>query len=142
MNYSLHRMRDWPYAKLAPYNKELTAAIKKLAARFPDDVAPQAMAENIAGGLMDLWLILDEKQEFAAFLTTELETALSGKKRLLLLELAGKGGLDLTLLLPQLEAFARAQGVAEICPYGRLGWSRALARCGYKIATVKYAKEI
>lgn len=142
MGYALHRTRFWPYAALKPYNAALTAAINRLAARFPDDISARVLAENLAAGRSDLWLILDEKQKFSAFLITETEIAQNGKKRLLLLELAGKGGVDLAALLPQLEAFARAEGAAEICPYGRLGWRRALLRRGYKIATVKYVKEL
>jgi len=142
MSYVLHYVRDWPYARLAPYNQALTAAVNKLAARFPDDVAPAALAENIARGIADLWLITDEQAAFIAFLATEMEITAGGKKRLLLLELAGEGALALTALLPRLEDFARRQGAAAICPCGRLGWNRALARCGYKIATVKYTKEL
>ncbi|KAA6204560.1 MAG: hypothetical protein DU429_05170 [Candidatus Tokpelaia sp.] len=142
MSYILHRVRDWPLARLAPYNSALTAAVNSLAARFPDDVSPAILAKNVACGLADLWLIVDENEAFIAFLITEMEITVGGKKRLLLLELAGEGALALTALLPQLEDFARRAGAAAICPCGRLGWNRALARCGYKIATVKYIKEL
>lgn len=142
IRYSVHSARDWSYERLAPYNSVLTAAVNRLSARFGDDVSPEILAENLARGRSDLWLVLDEKQDFAAFLITETEVAISGKKRLLLLELAGRGGADLTDLLPEMEKFARAQGAAEICAYGRLGWKRALARRGYKIAAIKYMKEL
>lgn len=143
MRYSLHRARDWDYQRLSRYNSALTQAAAKISARFPDDINPALLAENIASGRAELWLILDERQEFVAFLTTETEIALSGKKRLLALELAGKGDIDaITALLPQLEAYAKCQGAAEICPYGRLGWKPALAQRGYKIAAIKYAKEL
>jgi len=139
---SLHRARDWPPEKLARYNAELSRAVARLAARFPLDMTPELLARALLSGAAELWLILDEKQQFAAFLTTEMEIAVNGAKRLLILELAGRGGPDLTALLPQLEAIARAEGAAHICAYGRLGWRRALAAQGYKIATVKYTKEL
>jgi len=140
--FTLHRVRDWPYAKLARYNRELSAAIARIAARFPLDMTPQGLAQALASGATELWLILDERQEFAAFVTTEMETAANGERRFLVLELAGRGGPALTALLPQLEAAARHEGAQHICAYGRLGWHKALKKQGYEIAAVKYTKEL
>jgi len=142
MSYQIHLTQEWSPEQIAPFGADLTKAMVKLAARFPDDVDLAALSGQIARGETQLWLILDEKQKFAAFLTTQIETTPTAKKRLLLLELAGRGGVPLCDLLGDIERWARAQGVVEICPLGRAGWSRALKKHGYKPLIIRYGKEL
>jgi len=142
MSYSIHLCQDWDHEKIAPYNEAISAAMGKLAARFPHDVALDMLARQIASGDTQLWLILDERQQFVAFVTSQIEITLKGKKRLNLLELAGRGGLTLVPMLEKIEQWAREQGVNEICPVGRIGWQRALAKQGFKPFITRYRKEL
>jgi len=142
MSYTIHLTQDWPFDKIARYGPRLSAAMKKLEGRFADDVCLEQMARNLAQGRQQLWLILDEKQDFAAFVTSEIEMTRSGKKRVLLLELAGGGGPSLAAMITPIEDWARQMGAAEICPVGRIGWRKALAKLGYKPAIVRYRKEL
>lgn len=142
MMYSVHLTQDWSLEKIAPYSAALNAAMHKMQQRFPDDVSLAQMAKNIAGGKQQLWLIVDENEEFAAFVTTEIEVLKSGKKRVNLLELAGEGGAPIADMIEPIEAWAREIGAAEICPVGRVGWRKILARHGYKPAVIRYRKEL
>jgi len=142
MRYSIHLTRDWSYEKMAPYHDAITKAMEKLAARFPDDVELDVLAKQIIHGEVQFWLILDQARHFVAFVTSRIEQTASGKRRLLLLELAGRGGIDLVAMLQPIEQWAQAEGVDEICPIGRTGWRRALAAQGYKPFITRYRKEL
>jgi len=140
--YQIHLTQDWLPEQIAPFGADIAKAMAKLAARFPDEIDPVVLTRQIINGEIQLWLILDERQEFVAFLTTQIEITPKGKKRLLLLELAGRGGIHLCDLLGRIEDWARAQGVVAICPLGRMGWSKALKKHGYKPLIVRYGKEL
>jgi len=142
MTYDIHLTQDWPHERMAPFGEEITRAMVKLAARFPDDIDLAEMARQIANGEVQLWLILDEKQKFSAFLTTQIEVTASGKKRVLLLELAGRGGIHLAGLIGKIEDWARGMGAVAICPIGRPGWQRVLKGHGYKPLIIRYGKEL
>jgi len=142
MNYQIHLTQDWLPEQMAPYGADLTRAMVKLAARFPDDIDLVALSGQIARGETQLWLILDEEQKFVAFLTSQIEITPTAKKRLLLLELAGRGGVSLCDLLGEIENWARRQGVVEICPLGRVGWGKTLKKHGYKPLIIRYGKEL
>lgn len=142
MNFSIHLTSEWSFEKIAPYNQAISDAMKTLEKRFPDDVCIASLARNIAEGLEQLWLVLNENQEFVAFVTSQSEVTESGRKRLLLLELAGKGGPYIANLIAPIELWARQNGFDEICPIGRLGWRKALAKYGYEPKFVRYYKEL
>jgi len=142
MTYSIHLTQDWPFEKIARYGPQITGAMQKIEARFPDDVSLEQIARNLAEGSQQLWLILDENEDFAAFVTTEIEITRSGRKRILLLELAGDGGPDLAGMIRPIEDWARETGAQEICPLGRIGWRKALAKHGYHPAILRYRKEL
>lgn len=143
MTFTIHLTEDWPFEKIARYGPQLTQAMRKIEGRFPDDISLEQMARNLAEGRQQLWLILNSDENFAAFATTEIEITRSGRKRVLLLELAGRGGPGLADMIAQIETWARGEvGAAEICPVGRLGWRRALARHGYQPSVIRYRKEL
>jgi len=142
MRYHIHLTQDWTFEQMAPFVEEIARAMAKLAARFPDDVDLEVMTSQIMSGEVQLWLILDEANKFAAFLTTQIEISKTGKKRVLLLELAGRGGIILTGLIEKIENWARGHGAVAICPIGRPGWQRALKQHGYKPLIIRYGKEL
>lgn len=141
MTLSIHLTTDWPLERLAKYGPELTAAMNKLAARFPEDVSLEKLAAEIASGQQKLWLILDEYDAFRAFVTSKTETsAVTGRTCVQLCELGGEGGLNLVEMIKPIEEWARAIGADEINPVGRFGWRKELARLGYRPAVIRYRK--
>jgi len=142
MHYQIYLTQGWTNEQMAPFGEDITKAMVKLAARFPDDIDLADLSRQIGSGESQLWLILDEAGKFAAFLTTQMEETPTAKKRLLLLALAGRGGVMLGNLMGEVERWARAQGAVAICPIGRPGWSRALKKQGYKPLIIRYGKEL
>lgn len=127
---------------MLPYSAALTQAMKKLEAKFPEDINLEEIAYEIAKGKQNLWLILDENQKFCAFLTTELGKNLKGENRLTLCQLGGNGGASLADVLPDIEQYAKEHEVKEILPIGRIGWHKQLKAHGYKPLILKYRKEL
>lgn len=142
MTYRIHLTDTWSHERMARYGPQITHAMGKVAARFPDDISLEQLACNIAEGREQLWLILDEEEEFVAFVTSEIEVTNSGKKRVLLLELGGKGGVDIADMIEPIEAWARSIGADELCPIGRIGWRKRLAAHGYYPKVIRYGKEL
>lgn len=142
MTYSIHNTSDWPYEKIKPYGEDITNAMKKIVARFPHDITINSLVENIASGKEQLWLILEDEKRFVAFVTSEIVITETGRKRLLLLELAGEGGQTLAQMIKPIEIWAKDNGIDEICPVGRLGWVKAMKKLGYKAEVVKFTKDI
>lgn len=142
MTYSIHLTQGWPFERIAGYGPQITEAMRKIEERFPDDVSLEQMACNLVQGREQLWLILDENENFVAFVTSEIEITKTGRKRVLLLELAGDGGPNLADMIRPIENWAREIGAAEICPLGRIGWRKALARHGYRPEVIRYRKEL
>ncbi|MDN5249333.1 hypothetical protein [Bartonella sp. TP] len=142
MKYKLYNCSSWSLARLLRYKEQLSQAMEKLARRFPGDIAVLDILQDITSGRHEMWLILDEQEEFIAFLTTELKLTLEGKKRLNLCQLGGRGGTVLAQFLPQLEQYGRDHGASEICPVGRIGWLRVLGQLGYKPEILKYRKDL
>lgn len=141
MTLSIHLTQDWPLERLAKYGPELTAAMKKLVARFPEDVSLELLATEIRAGIQKLWLILDENDAFKAFVTSKTTTsAETGRTRVELCELGGEGGINLVELIKPIEEWARSIGADEINPVGRFGWRKELARLGYRPAVIRYRK--
>lgn len=143
MTLTIHNTTDWPFEKIAPYGPQITAAMKKLVARFPDIMTVASLADDIFSGKNQLWLILDEDEKFVAFVTSEIKiTEATGHKTVVLSELAGEGGTDIVPLIGPIEEWARSIGAKDITPVGRLGWRKALAKQGYEADIVLYRKEL
>ena len=142
MSLSIYLTSEWSLEEIAPYSTAISVAMKKLEQRFPDDISIANLASNIAQGVEQLWLILNDKKEFVAFVTSQSEVTETGRKRLLLLELSGEGGPYLGDLIAPIEDWARQNGFNEICPIGRLGWRKILAKHGFAAKFVRYYKEL
>ncbi|MET3590340.1 hypothetical protein ABID23_001446 [Bartonella silvatica] len=140
--YSAHLTDQWPWEKIAPYQEALNAAMKKYAQRFPDDVCLQTIAEELACGQAQLWLVLKNKTKFSAFAITKVEITHSGKKRVVLSDLAGEGGTKLVKLIDQVEQWARTINAEEMHMFGRAGWDKMLNHHGYSRNLIHYRKVI
>ncbi|EYS89317.1 hypothetical protein [Bartonella bacilliformis] len=138
--YSLHLTHEWPWEKIEPYQGSINAAMNKYAKRFPDDVCLQSVAQEIANGQTQLWLILKNETDFSAVSITKIETTHTGKKRVVLLDLAGEGGLDLVPLIQHLEDWARTLKADEMLTMGRIGWAKRLRRHGHTFNLIHYRK--
>lgn len=135
--------QDWSIEQIAPYGRDLTAAMTKLCERFPDDLSVTSIMADIINGKNQLWLILDETEKFKAFVTTEIFVSeFTDKKRLHLCDLGGEGGVYLADLVTELEKFALSQGITEIHAMGRFGWQRQLAKHGYKPLVFRFGKDL
>lgn len=142
MTLSIHLTTDWPFERVSRYGKEITAAMRKLVERFPNDLTLESMAEEIIGGKQQLWLILDG-EEFKAFVTSEIKiNEATGRKSVILMELAGDGGIDLVPLISDIEKWAVEIGAHELTPLGRDGWRKPLAKAGYKPKLTLYSKDL
>ncbi|EJF88018.1 hypothetical protein [Bartonella rattimassiliensis] len=139
-SYSAHLTEQWPWEKIAPYKEALNAAVKKYAQRFPDDVCLEKIAEEITTGQAQLWLVLKNKIQFSAFAITKVEITHTGKKCVVLLDLAGEGGLKLVKLIDKVEKWARKTNAEEIHLFGRTGWEKKLAQYGYSRNLIQYRK--
>lgn len=141
MTLSIHLTQDWPIERLEPYGKALTHAMRKLCEKYPDDISVKGMMDEITSGKNQLWLILDEEEEFKAFVTSEITTSdITGKKRVTLCDLGGEGGVDLADLIEPIEDWARSIGAVELDPVGRIGWRKSLAKHGYQPIISRYRK--
>ncbi|MCZ2158671.1 hypothetical protein NPX99_05195 [Bartonella sp. 220] len=140
--YSAHLTEQWPWEKIAPYQEALNAALKKYAKRFPDDVCLATIAEELATGQAQLWLILKNKTQFSAFAITKIERTQRGKKHVVLSDLAGEGGLELVPLIEKVEQWARSIHAEELHLFGRIGWVKMLARHGYSRNLIHYRKAL
>lgn len=142
MTLSIHLTTEWPFEKVAAYGREITAAMKKLVERFPEDLTLESMAEEIISGKQQLWLILDG-EEFKAFVTSEIKiNEATGHKSVMLMELAGDGGVDLVPVIADIEKWAIEIGAHELTPLGRDGWRKPLATAGYRPKLTLYSKDL
>lgn len=132
----------WPWERLAPYGKDITAAFQKLVDRFPNDVTVASLAMDCLTGARQLWLILDEDR-FVSFVMTELRTVeATGHKMLAITSFAGEEGATTVPLIAEIEAWGRENGALESTIVGRRGWTRPLAEQGYKADAVLFRKPL
>lgn len=136
---------DWSFEQLQPYTKDITAAMKKLQDRFPNEVEVGHLAGEIIKGNRQLWLILNDDDSFASFVLTTIEVNnATGLKTLLIPSLAGQegGGVAATPLIEDVEKWGAAQGCNQCLVYGRLGWKRPLAKQGYDLDIAVFRKPL
>ncbi|WP_336276963.1 hypothetical protein [Bartonella sp. CB178] len=138
--YSLHLTNLWTWEKIIRYKNCINSAVTKYAKKFPDDVCLHTMAREIAMGQTQLWVILKNNIKFTAFVITKIEVTHTGKKRVIILDLAGEGGVKLVKLIEQIEEWARAINADEMLMLGRSGWAKALAHHGYSRNSIHYRK--
>lgn len=134
---------DWSFDRLAPYTKDITAAMHKLKAQFPREVDVQHLAGEIISGKRQLWLILEDDDSFISFLLSSIDVNdATGLKTLVLPSFAGEKGTETVRLIGAVEQFGRDQGCDECIAYGRWGWKRAMEKEGYKMSMVAFRKTL
>lgn len=138
----VHNTTDWPAERLLPYGREITAAMRKLAERFPREVTVPHLAQEIISGKRQLWLIL-EGEKFVSFVLTEIEVnPATGAKSLLIPSFAGDEGAGTVPLVTALEEWGRQNGCTEARTLARHGWKRPLAEQGYKSDLMVFRKPL
>ncbi|EJF76799.1 Uncharacterised protein [Candidatus Bartonella washoeensis] len=140
--YSAHLTDQWSWEEITRYQEDINAALQKYAKRFSDDVCLATIAEEIATGQAQLWLILKNATQFSAFAITKIEITHTGKKRIVLCDLAGEGGLKLVKLIEKLEEWARSINAEEVQMFGRSGWAKMLSHHGYSRHLIHYRKAL
>lgn len=147
--YQIVNTADWSYDQLAPYGRDITAAMRKLAEKFPQDVSVAALAHECLTGQRQLWLILDastgsEPGAFVSFCATAVNTVdATGTKIVTLTSHAGAEGLPCVAdMCRVIEAWAKEQGAQFTAAEGRRGWGRELARHGYREYAVIWRKPV
>jgi len=136
--------QDWSWEQLSPYTRDITAAMKKLAGKFPDDVSVEHLGKEIVLGKRQLWLVLDNDDRFISFCLTQMHTIeATGKKIVTLTSHAGEEGLScVPEMCRVIEAYAKEQGADMTAAEGRRGWSRELKKRGYTEYAVIFRKPI
>jgi hypothetical protein len=133
---------DWPLSRIEKYGKEITAAMKKIVGRFPDDVTLEGLRHELFSGAQQLWLMLDG-EKFEAMALTEIRTnEATGNKSIIISDLAGEFGPEMVPFIEKIEEYGRSVGAHDVRPIGRLGWSKALKKLGYAPVTCFYRKAI
>jgi hypothetical protein len=133
----------WSPLKFAQYTEPLTAAMKKLQDRFPREVEIGHLAEQIVSGKRQLWMILDDADEFISFVLTEIQiNDATGLKTLVIPSFAGAEGQATVPLVGALERWGKEQGCDECMVWGRLGWKPALAKEGYSLDLAIFRKPL
>lgn len=131
--YKVINTQDWSLDQIAPYGPKITAAMKMLAEKFPADVTVKALADEIFKGDRQLWLILDQNDEFVSFCCTSVATTPTGAKIVTLSSHAGAAGLDcVDDMCATIEPWAWEQGADWCAAEGRRPWIRPLSGHGYR----------
>jgi len=134
---------DWPLERLAGYGPQITAAMRKLVERFPTEMTVKSLMGDLMSGKAQLWLIMDDDDGFLAFGMTEVRVnEATGHRYLVLSEFAGERGIEAVPLVEPIERWAREQGITDIRPVGRAGWTRALKKMGYRVDICLFRKDL
>lgn len=144
MKYQIINTSGWSFDQLAPYGAAITAAMRQLAEKFPDDVTVAQLAHECMIGARQLWLILDEEGEFLSFCCTSTHTIPgTDVKVVTLTSHAGAEGLDCCPEMCRvIEAWAAEQGADYTAAEGRRGWGRELMKQGYREYAVIWRKPV
>ena len=142
MKYQVINTQGWSWEKLAPYGPKITAAMKQLEEKFPDDLTMMSLALECFSGKRVLWLILDEEGEFVSFCCTiDTVNEATGKKVTTLTSHAGAEGLDCCdTMCAVIEKWAFDRGADFCAAEGRRGWGRSLQQNGYREYCVVWRK--
>jgi hypothetical protein len=134
---------DWSPEQFAPYGEAVTAAMRKLAQRFPREVTVPHLVEEIVNGRRQLWLILDDDGGFVSFVLTTIEiNNANGLKTLHIPSFAGDEGASTVHLVGKIEEWGREHGCDAVLVYGRRGWKRPLDREGYREDMTLFRKSL
>lgn len=142
MTQELVLTQGWSLDQLLPYGPQITACIRRLVDRFPEDATVQSMAADLFSGAVQLWIMLDDGNFKGAVFTTVKEVEATGYKSVIVSGLAGEDGVELAPHIAAIEAWARDAGAKSVTPVGRLGWKKPLAALGYGVDRVIYRKDL
>ena len=142
MTQELLLTSDWSLDRLLPYGPQITAAMRKLRERFPEDATMESMARDMFSGEIQLWLMLEDEQFKGVVFTAVKEVPATGYKTVVVTGLAGEDGVDLCGHISAIEAWATEIGAKSVTPVGRQGWKRPLAKLGYAVDRVTYRKDL
>lgn len=142
MTQKLLLTSDWSLEQIMPYSPQITAALKKLKDRFPEDGTMESMAQDIMNGAIHLWLMLDGEEFKGVVLTTIKTVEATGYRAVLVVGLAGEDGVELSPHISTIEEWGREQGLDACQPVGRIGWKKPLSQLGYEIDRVIYRKAL
>jgi len=138
---ALHLTSNWPLERVLQYSTQITAAMKKVISRFPDDATLDSMAKDILSGAVQMWVMLDG-EEFKGFVLTDFkEVEPTHYKAVRVIALGGEDGVDLCPHIDQIEKWAWENGADSVLPVGREGWKKPLTKLGYKIDRIVYRKD-
>jgi len=141
MSAALHLTTDWPLERVLSYGPQITAAMKKIIDRFPQDATLKSMADDVLSGAVQLWIMLDG-EEFKGIVMTDVQTIpATGHKAARIVALGGVDGVDLCPHIETIEAWAWEQDADCVLPVGREGWKRPLAKLGYSVERIVYRKD-
>lgn len=134
---------DWSFEQLAPYTKDITAAMQKLRDKFPREVDVQHLANEIITGKRQLWLILNDDDSFVSFVLSEIQTNnATGLKTIVVPSMAGDDGPASVPLIAEIEKYGLDQGCDKSAVYGRWGWKRELTKEGYSLEMCIFGKPL
>lgn len=124
----------WEWEQLSRYTKDVTAAMKKLAVKFPDDCTAESLAQECINGEQQLWLILDDEDGFVSFCMTQIRTIdATGKKMVTLTNMAGEMGLDCAdAMCEEIHRYSDEQDADLTATIGSRAWIKPLKKHGYK----------
>lgn len=133
---------SWDRTRIASYLEEIIASFCQYVEHFKHEITLQELIEAICSGKKQLWLVLDDEEQFLAALTTQIEQTILGKRRVVICECSGQGVLSLVDNLKFIEDWAIENGALEMEILGRLGWKRALSKQGYGVEMIYYRKDL
>jgi hypothetical protein len=124
---------DWPAERFAPYGPAITAAMTKLADKFPDDCTLESLAKECIDGAQQLWLILDDDDGFVSFCMTNIKTIdATGKKIVTLTNMAGERWAECAdAMVAAIHPWCDEVGADLTSSIGSRAWLRALKKHGY-----------
>jgi hypothetical protein len=133
---------EWPLEKIAIYGPQITAAMKKLIAKFPEDATLGSMTADMLAGHVQLWLMLGDEEEFKGIVLTDIRTIeATGHKAARIVGAAGEDGVDLCPHVEAIEKWAWEKDCESVQPVGREGWKKPLSKLGYRVDRVVYRKD-
>lgn len=125
--------QDWNYERLAPYTKDITAAMHKLADKFPDDCTFDSLANECIAGEQQLWLILDDDDSFVSFCMTNIKTVTATAKKIVTLtNMAGERWAECAdAMVAAIHPWCDEIGADLTSVLGSRAWIRALKKYDY-----------
>lgn len=130
MTLTAHNTSTWPFEDIARHGAVITAHLKKYADAFPTDATVESLFRDITEGRRVLWLVKDA-DDVVCIAISEVVLSDIGVPYGRVVAISGDRGLEAALLLPEVEAWAKAKGAVKMQQFTRLGMGRKLREQGY-----------